>query len=152
MKLLDFLDPSAITLELKSPAKKEAIAELCLLLESGSKIKDTEAVVQALMDREKLGSTGIGQGVAIPHGKADAADKLVAALGVSRRGVDFEALDGEPVHVIFMLVSPRNGGAEHLKALAKISSLLKDKFFRQALKDAKTVDDVLKIIKEEDEF
>lgn len=152
MKLLDFLDPSAITLELKSPAKKEAIAELCQLLQTGSKITDADAVMQALMDREKLGSTGIGQGVAIPHGKAEAAEKLVAALGVSRRGVDFEALDGEPVHVIFMLVSPRNGGAEHLKALAKISSLLKDKFFRQALKDAKNVDDVLKIIKEEDEF
>ena len=152
MKLLDFLDPSAICLELKSPAKKEAIAELCELLKSGSKILDADAVAQTLMDREKLGSTGIGQGVAIPHGRNAAASKLVAALGVSRRGVDFQSLDGLPVHVIFMLVSPKDGGAEHLKALAKISGLLKDKFFRQGLKDAKSVDDVLSIIKEEDEF
>lgn len=152
MKLLDFLDPSAICLDLKSPAKKEALHELCQLLHSGSKINDAPAVVEALMAREKMGSTGIGQGVAIPHGKATAAEKLVAALGLSRRGVDFESLDGEPVHVIFMLVSPQNGGADHLKALARISSLLKDKFFRQALKDAKTVDDVLKVIKEEDDI
>jgi PTS system nitrogen regulatory IIA component len=152
MKLLDFLDPSAICLELKSPAKREAITELCELLKSGSRINDAQAVTQTLMEREKLGSTGIGQGVAIPHGRNESAEKLVAALGVSRRGVDFEALDGELVYVIFMLVSPKNGGAEHLKALAKISGLLKDKFFRQGLKDAKTVEDVLKIIKEEDEF
>jgi fructose-specific phosphotransferase system IIA component len=152
MKLLDFLDPSAICIELKSPAKKEALNELCQLLKTGSKITDPEAVVEALMNREKLGSTGIGQGVAIPHSKAPATEKLVAALGVSRRGVDFEALDGEPVHVIFMLVSPPNGGPDHLKALARVSGLLKDKFFRQALKDAKSVEDVLKVIREEDEF
>ena len=152
MKLLDFLDPSAICLELKSPAKKEALNELCELLKTGAKISDAGLVVEALMNREKLGSTGIGQGVAIPHGKATATEKLVAALGVSRRGVDFEALDGEPVHVIFMLVSPPNGGQDHLKALAKVSGLLKDKFFRQALKDSKTVEDVLKVIREEDEF
>jgi len=152
MKLIDFLDPSAICLELKSPAKKEAISELCALLKSGDKILDADAVAQTLMDREKLGSTGIGQGVAIPHGRNESASKLVAALGVSRRGVDFASLDGLPVHVIFMLVSPKDGGAEHLKALAKISGLLKDKFFRQGLKDAKSVDDVLTILKEGDEF
>lgn len=152
MKLLDFLDPSAICLELKSPAKKEALHELCQMLKSGSKITDPDVVVEALMKREKLGSTGIGQGVAIPHGKAAAAEKLVAALGVSRRGVDFEALDGEPVHVIFMLVSPPEGGPDHLKALAKVSGLLKDKFFRQALKDSKSVEDVMKVMREGDEF
>jgi PTS system nitrogen regulatory IIA component len=104
------------------------------------------------MEREKLGSTGIGQGVAIPHGKSDATQNLVGALGVSKRGVEFEALDGEPVHVIFLLVAPHESQGQHLKALSRISRLLKDKFFRQALKEAKSVQEIEKIIKEEDEY
>jgi nitrogen PTS system EIIA component len=152
MKLLDFLDPSAITLDLKSPAKKEALSELCQLLKSSDKIADADAVVDALLAREKLGSTGIGQGVAIPHSKATSTQKTVAALGVSRRGVNFESLDGEPVHVIFMLLSPSSANGEHLKALSRISSLLKDRAFRQTLKNAKTVEEVLSTIREQDEF
>lgn len=152
MKVLEFLDASTICLELKSSSKKEAISELCQVLYANTKIKDAESVLAALMEREKLGSTGIGQGVAIPHGKSDAAVTLVGALGVSRKGVEFESLDGEPVHVIFLLVSPLDSGGQHLKALARVSRLLKDKFFRQAIKEAKKTEDIEKIIREEDEY
>ena len=152
MKVMEFLDVSAISLDMKSATKKDAIAELCELLTAQGKVKNNDAVVTALMEREKLGSTGIGQGVAIPHGKSDGVQDLVAALGISRKGIEFEALDGEPVHIIFLLIAPANSAGQHLKALARISRLLKDKFFRQSLKDAKSVEDIQKIILEEDEY
>ncbi|OVE77446.1 PTS fructose transporter subunit IIA [bacterium F11] len=152
MKVLDFLELDSVQLDLQSPTKEEAIVELCRLLETKSKIKKSDAVITSLMERERLGSTGIGQGVAIPHGKSDSVDKLVAALGVSKKGVNFEALDGEPVHLIFLLVAPPDSSGTHLKALARISRLLKDKFFRQALKEAKTREEVQRIIQEEDDY
>lgn len=152
MKVLDFLDQSAISLELKSSTKVDTINELVDLLYSQDKLKDREAVVAALLEREKLGSTGIGQGIAIPHCRCAGAPGLVAALGVSKRGVDFESLDREPVYLIFLLVSPLESSPQHLKALASISRLLKDKFFRQALKEAKSAQEVEKVIREEDEF
>jgi PTS system nitrogen regulatory IIA component len=152
MKVLDILDSTSICLDLKSTQKEDVLAELCTVLESQGKIKDKQAVLTALMDRERLGSTGIGQGVAIPHGKSDSALELVAALGVSKKGVQFGALDGEPVFVIFLLISPPDSAGNHLKALARVSRLLKDKFFRQAIKEAKVADDVKKVISEEDEY
>ncbi len=152
MKVLDFLDASSIVVDLKSTSKPDVISELCQMLQANGQIKDAAPVVDALMQREKLGSTGIGQGVAIPHGKSDSASKLVGALGVSKRGVNFDALDGEPVNVVFLLVAPPDSAGLHLKALARISRLLKDKFFRQAIKEAKTLTDVTKIIQDEDEF
>jgi PTS system nitrogen regulatory IIA component len=152
MKVLEFLDPGSICLELKSQSKPDVILELCELLKANGKIKDLPTVSAALMEREKLGSTGIGQGVAIPHGKSDSATSLIGALGISRKGVQFDSLDGEPVHVIFLLVAPNDSSGQHLKALARVSRLLKDKFFRQALKEAKLPSDIEKIIREEDEY
>ena len=152
MKVLEFLDTSSINLDVKSSSKPDVIAELCELLQSNGKINDLTKVIAALMEREKLGSTGIGQGVAIPHGKSEATPTLVGALGISRKGVQFDSLDGEPVHVIFMLVAPDDGSGQHLKALARVSRLLKDKFFRQAIKEAKLPSDIEKIIREEDEY
>ena len=104
------------------------------------------------MEREALGSTGIGQGVAIPHCKLEALKEQVAALGISPKGLEFDALDGEPVNIVFLLVAPMDASGNHLKALAKISRLLKDKFFRQALRDAKSPEELLRIIREEDEY
>src|SRR4051812_25953361 len=117
MKVLDFLDASSIVIDLKSTSKPDVINELCQVLQNNGQIKDSIPVVEALMQREKLGSTGIGQGVAIPHGKSEAAGKLVGALGVSKRGVSFDALDGEPVNVVFLLVAPPDSAGLHLKAL-----------------------------------
>ena len=152
MKVLEFLDQSCICLDLKSATKQEAITELCQLLYTNGKIKNSEDVLIALMEREKLGSTGIGQGVAIPHGKSDSTTTLVGAFGISRKGVQFESLDGEPVYFIFMLVAPKDSSGQHLKALARVSRLLKDKFFRQAIKEAKLPEGIEKIIHEEDEY
>jgi nitrogen PTS system EIIA component len=152
MKLVDILAPQAVSVDLKAQNKKAALEELCHVLSASGKLSDPAKMVEVLMERESLGSTGIGQGVAIPHGKTAAVGEQVAALGISRRGLDFEALDGEPVYIVFLLIAPADAAGNHLKALAKISRLLKDKFFRQALRDAKSADDVLKIIREEDEF
>jgi PTS system nitrogen regulatory IIA component len=152
MKVLDFLNMNSVNVQMESPSKAEAIADLCRLLESQKRIKNADSVIKSLMDREKLGSTGIGQGIAIPHGKSDSVDEVVAALGISRKGIEFDALDGEPVHLIFLLVAPHDSGGLHLKALARISRLLKDKFFRQALREAKSIEEIQKIIKEEDEY
>jgi PTS system nitrogen regulatory IIA component len=152
MKLVDILAPGAVSVELAATTKKEALEELCGLLAKADKLPDAPAMVRTLLDREALGSTGIGQGVAIPHGKAPTIKAQAAALGISKRGVEFEALDGEPVHILFLLVAPPDAAGNHLKALAKVSRLLKDKFFRQALKDSKSPDEILKIIREEDEY
>ncbi len=103
------------------------------------------------MSRESLGSTAIGQGIAIPHAKSDCVEKLVAAFGISRKGIDFDSLDGEPAHIFFLLVAPQDSAGPHLKALARISRLLKDKYFRDSLRNSPDDKAVVKIISQEDE-
>ena len=152
VNLIDFLPESAVCIELKSQTKKDVLKELVALLTQSHAIKNSPSILEALQEREELGSTGIGQGIAIPHGKSDYAEKVVACLGISRAGIDFDALDGEPVYIFFMLVAPSNSAGVHLKILAKISRLLKDKFFRQALREAKTSQDMLKLIKDENDY
>ena len=154
MNIMSFLDERAVTTELKAHQnKEEAIRELVdLLVRAGSiKEKDSHKLVQILMKRESLGSTGIGQGVAIPHGKSDCVTKLVAAFGVSRTGVAFDSLDGEPVALFFLLVAPEDSAGPHLKALARISRLLKDKHFRDSLRAARDEKTLLKTLRDEDE-
>jgi PTS system nitrogen regulatory IIA component len=152
MRILDFLNPNAIVTELTASTKKGVLEELVAILAKEGKVKDAKATVDVLMEREKLGSTGIGQGIAIPHAKTDQAGEVIAAFGLSRRGVQFDALDGDPVNIFFLLVAPPDAAALHLKALARISRLLKDKFFRQSLRETKTPAEILKLIKDEDQF
>lgn len=154
MKIMDFLSAEGIVIDLKAQDKKTAIAELVDQLVKEKKIKKaSEAeVIETVLEREKLGSTGIGQGVAIPHGKTDAVSEQIGALGISQKGVEFNSLDGEPVHLIFFLVGPVEVAGQHLKALSRISRLFKDKFFRQALREAKSVEEVIKIIQQEDAY
>lgn len=152
MKIMDFLCPEAITIDLKAQDKKSSIGELVELLHKAKKIKKTNEVIETVLEREKLGSTGIGQGVAIPHGKTDSVAEQIGALGISQKGVEFNSLDGEPVYLIFFLVGPAEVAGQHLKALSRISRLFKDKFFRQALREAKSVDEVIKIIRQEDSY
>lgn len=154
MTIMEFLDERAVTINLKAHQGKEpVIQELVELLVASGAIKerDVNKIVQILMKRESLGSTGIGQGVAIPHGKSDAVDRLVAAFGVSRAGINFDALDGEPVTLFFLLVAPEDSAGPHLKALARISRLLKDKHFRDSLRVSKDEKMLVKIIRDEDE-
>src|SRR5579872_1049757 len=149
LRILDFLKPSAVTIDLSATTKRGVLEELVALLTKEKKVKDPGMTVDVLLEREKLGSTGIGQGIAIPHAKTDQAHEVVAAFGLSRRGVQFDSLDGDPVYIFFLLVAPPDAAGLHLKALARISRLLKDKFFRQSLRDVKDPAEVLKIIREE---
>ena len=152
MEIMEFLSKRAINADLKATDKDGAIKELASLFVEAGEIepKDKKKLVDVLMAREALGSTAIGQGIAIPHGKTDCVEKLVAALGLSKKGVNFESLDGEPVYIFFLLVAPHDTAGPHLKALARISRLLKDKYFREQLRQAKDAKEVLAIIKAED--
>lgn len=154
MTIMQFLDERAVTTDLKAQdSKEDVIRELVeLLVTAGSiKPKDVTKLIQILLKRESLGSTGIGQGVAIPHGKSDCVSRLVAAFGVSRTGVNFDSLDGEPVSLFFLLVAPEDSAGPHLKALARISRLLKDRHFRDSLRAAQDEKTLVRIIREEDE-
>lgn len=152
MSIMEFLTEQAVSCDLASQTKEDVIRELVGLLVKASAIKerDVSKLVQILMAREALGSTGIGQGVAIPHGKSDCVTKLVSAFAVSRAGVKFDSLDGEPVHLLFLLVAPEDSAGPHLKALARISRLLKDKHFRDTLRLAKDERQLVKILRDED--
>jgi PTS system nitrogen regulatory IIA component len=152
MNIMGFLNESAVTCEVKATAKGAVIRELVELLQQADaiKTKDVDKIVQILLDREALGSTGIGQGVAIPHGKTNAVSKLVSAFGVCRQGLEFDSLDGEPVHLLFLLVAPEDSAGPHLKALARISRLLKDKHFRDSLLAARDEKTLVKTIRDED--
>ena len=151
MKITEFLDKQGIKLDLQATEKEEALEELVDVLAKVKEIGDKKYIVKALTERESLGSTGIGQGIAIPHGKSDRVGELVAILGISRKGVNFEALDGEPVYIFFLLVAPKESAGPHLKALAQISRLLRDSFFCELLKKCKTPDDVYELIRREEE-
>jgi len=150
MRIMDFLSEKNITVDLKAKNKREIIEELTDMLVKNGNVADKKKMVQILMEREELGSTGIGQGIAIPHGKSETVKELAAAFGLSRNGVGFEALDGEPVYIFFLLAAPEGTAGTHLKALARISGLLKDKYFRKKLMTAQTVADVVEVIQEEE--
>lgn len=152
MQILDFLSVDCIKLSMESKNKKDAVKELVDVLFKSGKVKDKKKMIQTLMEREELGSTGIGQGIAIPHGKSDTVSDLAAAFGVSVDGVTFDSLDGEPVNIFFLLVAPEGAAGAHLKALARISSLLKDKYFRKSLLGAQSPEEVIKIIQEEEKL
>lgn len=153
MQIMDFLSKKAIVTDIKSTKKEEVIKELVEALINGGEIEKRyrNKLIEALMAREALGSTAIGQGVAIPHAKSECVNKLVAAFGLSRKGVDFDSLDGEPAYIFFLLVAPQDSAGPHLKALARISRLLKDKYFRDSLRACTDDKSIIKIVSQEDE-
>ncbi len=136
MRLTELLNEKAITTRLRAHTKREAIAELVGLLESAHGIDSQGEILDRVFRREAMMSTGIGNGVAIPHGKARLVDRLVAACGVAPEGLDFESVDGEPASLFILLVAPESGGALHVKVLANISRLLKEESVRQSLREA----------------
>lgn len=153
MNIIDLLGKDAVSVDLKSTEKDEIISELVDLLVSAGAVKkpEKETVLKKLQERELLGSTGIGKGVAIPHAKCPKVKKMVAAFGISKTGVDFKSLDGEQTHIFFLLIAPGETPGPHLKALAKISRLLDDKFVRDRLRSAPSSQDILKIVKDEEQ-
>ncbi len=150
---MDFLSKKAILTDIKSVKKEEIMRELVDALINAADVekRHRNKLIDALMAREALGSTAIGQGVAIPHAKLECVAKLIAAFGISKKGVDFDSLDGEPAHIFFLLVAPQDSAGPHLKALARISRLLKDKYFRDSLRACTDEKSVIKIISQEDE-
>ncbi|MDD2927638.1 MAG: PTS sugar transporter subunit IIA [Candidatus Omnitrophica bacterium] len=153
MQIMEFLSKKAILTDIKSVKKEDVIKELVEALIAAGDIekRSRNKLIESLMSREALGSTAIGQGIAIPHAKSDCVEKLVAAFGLSKKGVDFDSLDGEPAYIFFLLVAPQDSAGPHLKALARISRLLKDKYFRDTLRSCEDDKAVIKIIAQEDE-
>jgi nitrogen PTS system EIIA component len=150
VRISEFLSPEAVIADLRAKDKQEVLRELSAALARAHPSLKEERLVEVLREREKLGSTGIGEGVAIPHGKLAGMTQLLAAFGVSRGGVDFEAIDGRPTHLFFALVAPENSAGVHLKALARISRLFKNARFRASILEAPTAAAIHELIVQED--
>ena len=151
MRLEQILKLEYLNDDLQAKNKTEALAELSEMVIKGPLKLNKSQIFDVLQQREKLGSTGIGDGVAIPHGKIGNLEELIVAFGRSRNGVAFDSIDGKPVHLFFLLLAPENCTGQHLKALAKISKMLKAGGFRKKLMDAKSNSDLYKTIIEQDE-
>ena len=136
MRLTELLNPQAVTTRLRARSKREAIAELVDLLEAAHGIDSHGEILLRVMHREEGQTTGIGNGVAIPHGKARAVSRMVASCGVSPGGVEFESVDGEPVTLLVLLAAPESVGSLQVKVLANISRVLKEETVRQSLREA----------------
>lgn len=151
LKIMDILVRGAIVLDLDSAKKEGVLKELSEALSRAEPRIDSDKLLAILEEREDLQSTGIGEGVAIPHGKLPGLPGLLASFARSRSGVDFDSMDGEATKLFFLLVVPEHSGGEHLKALARISRFFRDATFRKSLLDAGSVEQVLKTISLEDE-
>ncbi len=152
MKFADFVSTEAIQADLVAEDKDGVIREMVqsLLDAGGIEEEELESIIKAIMKREELGSTGIGRGVAVPHTKHPSVDRLVGTVGVSHDGVDFQSLDGEKVHLFFLLISPPDRPGDHLRALENISRQLRDDTFCRFLKQSKTADDIRQLLEEAD--
>lgn len=150
MRLADILEEDQIIADLKATEKRELLDEMVTHMASTSAGLNRERVLEALLEREKLGSTGIGHGVAIPHGKIKGLDEIKVSFGRSKRGVDFNSMDDMPVHLFFLIVAPEDSAAVHLKVLASISHLLKDPEFRGRLMNASDGTELFDLIIEAD--
>ena len=150
MKILDFLPREAILANLLAQDKKEVLEELVAPVAERVGTSH-ENLVRVLLERERLGSTGIGGGIGIPHGKSKEIDSLVIGFGRSRKGVDFESMDGKPTHIFFLIITPDNSTSLHLKVLARISRILKSDAFKEGLLTASDSDEIYDVIKLEDE-
>jgi PTS system nitrogen regulatory IIA component len=151
VKIIDFINVQSVIPALASREKNAALEELAARLADKYDHLDTQKVLSVLQERERISSTAIGDGVAIPHGKLSGLDKIYGVFARSEPGVDFNSLDGEPTHLFFVLIAPENAAADHLKALARISRLLKDPAFRQRLIMGKNQEELFRLISEEDE-
>jgi PTS system nitrogen regulatory IIA component len=150
MQITDYITVNRVIAEMQSTTKPEALAELAKLVANGRSPAVQDQLVQVLAARERLASTGIGEEIAIPHGKLDAVGTLVVGVGRSLQGVDFESVDGKPTRLFFVLVAPENSTGIHLKALARISRLCKEPDFRSRLLAADNAEEMYRILCQED--
>ncbi|MFH0800684.1 MAG: PTS sugar transporter subunit IIA [Pseudomonadota bacterium] len=150
MHLTDVLRPDMVWHELKATTKMEVIDELAKNISASMGSLDAKTLADIITEREKLGSTGIQDGIAIPHGKVPGLEKIIVACGRSSRGIEFDAHDAKPTHLFFVLLAPEFAAGQHLKALARLSRLLKDARFREGLLAAADANEMYKAISEED--
>lgn len=150
VKITDYMSEELISLNLKAKNKDEALKELSALIGKSEKIEKKDVIYKALLERENLGSTGIGKGVAIPHAKTDAAESLTIAFGISKEGVDFKSLDQEKVKIFFVFASPFKDSQIYLKVLARISRLIRDENFREKLLNCENAKEILECIDKEE--
>lgn len=153
MKLSEIIPEGGILDDMASAGKEEGIKELVAALVKTGRIDEASSkkIIKALMDREELGSTGIGAGVAVPHAKHDSVNDLIGAFGRSKKGIGFDSLDGEPVHVLFLLLSSKSASGAHLEALAYISRLVRDEKFVRFLREAKDANAIRDLLNEADQ-
>lgn len=151
MKLTEILPPDLVIPDLRGSTKAEVLREFALHFASHDPHLDPEEIVQVLVEREQGGTTAIGDGIAIPHGRLPKLDRIVAAFGRHVQGVDFESIDGKPTHLFFVLLLPEDSVGIHLKALARVSRLLKDATVRQRLLTSQNAAELYQVIQEEDE-
>jgi fructose-specific phosphotransferase system IIA component len=151
MKVSELLKSEFIISDLKGESKEGIINELIDLFKNDPRVEDIEKVRSAVLDREKVMSTGVGKGFAIPHGKTNAVKEIVGAFGKIKDGIDYNALDGNPVNLVFLLVGKDNLISTHIKLLSRISRLMNKDDFRHRLKEANTADEIIKLFSDEEE-
>ena len=145
MELSELISPESIVATLKVGSKKQALQELSQIAENITGVSSRD-VFGIVLQRERLGSTGVGQGIAIPHGKLEGLDKIFAIFARLETPINFEAMDDKPVDLIFMLLAPESAGADHLKAFARISRTLRDASVTKKLRDSDTIDAIYSIL------
>ena len=151
MKIAEILQEQCVVADIRGKTKREIITELVEALAKARLVKDIEPVVNVVMDREKLGSTGIGNGVAVPHGKLKNINNIMCAFGRSQNGVDFDAVDRAPVHIFFLVLAPEDSASLHLKVLSRITKILRDQSLRKKIIKLTNVHELYTSILEEDE-
>ncbi len=150
MRLRDLLDEAAVKTGLESVDKEECFEEMVDILVRAGRVVDRDATLRAILDREELSTTGIGEGVAVPHGKHESIPELIAAFGTSRDGIEFDSVDGEPVHMVILLLASKDNPGPHVQALAEISRLVRiPGFYRKAV-EANTPAELLDILDTEE--
>jgi PTS system nitrogen regulatory IIA component len=153
MNMRDALKESCVIADLKGATKNEVLREMASSLKEAGLIPDVEEAVNVILERERLGSTGIGDGIAIPHGKMKGIDHILCAFGRSKEGVDFDAVDGKPVHILFLLLAPEDSAGLHIQMLSRISRILRDPSLRKRLAEqGKQKDLYADIVGEDDKF
>jgi nitrogen PTS system EIIA component len=151
VKLADILRESCVVADIKGATKKEILFEMVETLKKANLIDDVDSVVNIIMEREKLGSTGIGDGVAIPHGKMKKLNAILCVAAQSKKGVDFDAVDRQPVHIFFLVLAPEDSASLHLKVLSRISKVLRDQSFRKKILKLDNAHDIYTNIIEADD-
>lgn len=152
MRLYDILDKSHVQIPLKASSRDDSISALISLLDDGEILADKDRAYQAVLEREKIMTTGVGNGIAIPHCKDNSCPNFAVALGIHPKGINFESIDKKDVKIVFLLVGPENNPGLHIKLLSRISRLMSNEELRDQLMESKTADDVVSLIEEEENY